>query len=70
MKKLWLLAVPVAMTLVLAGCEKEEEKKRTEEKKQAMADGLRKPVQQYKLVNGKLEPVPNEKPAEKSGADK
>ena len=70
MNKQLLLAVPIVMTLVLAGCEKEEEKKRTEEKKRALADGLRKPVQQYKLVNGKLEPVPNEKPADKSGADK
>jgi len=34
-----------------------EDKARTEQRKRAMAAGLRQPVQQYKLVNGQLVPI-------------
>ena len=66
MNKQLLLAVPIVMTLVLAGCEKDK----------SFSEGLRKPVQQYDLKDGKLTPKPpanpptDEKSKDKSGSNK
>jgi len=46
MKKLWLLAVPVAMSLVLAGCD-------AQEKHKAFFERPKEPPKHYVKCNGK-----------------
>ena len=54
MKKLWLLAVPVAMSLVLVGCEPSERQKE-------LSKGFNSPSKHYSKCNGKW--VPSDDPS-------